>query len=48
MKMRNLSVHAHDLPEGFGIHGLLGLGFLRHFNYEIRSREGRIRVERAA
>ncbi len=25
-------VHAHDLPEGFGIDGLLGLSFLRHFN----------------
>jgi hypothetical protein len=41
-------VHVHDLPEGFGIDGLLGLNFLRHFNYEIRSAEGRIRVERIA
>jgi hypothetical protein len=39
-------VHVHDLPEGFGIDGLLGLNFLRHFNYEVRSAEGRIRVER--
>jgi hypothetical protein len=39
-------VHAHDLPETVGIDGLLGLNFLRHFNYEIRSAEGRIRCER--
>jgi hypothetical protein len=41
-------VHAHDLPEGFEIEGLLGLNFLRAFNYEVRSGEGRIRVERLA
>ena len=39
-------VHAHDLPEGYGIDGLLGLSFLRQFNYEIRSSEGRIVVDR--
>jgi predicted aspartyl protease len=41
-------VHAQDLPEGWGIEGLIGLSFLRQFNYEIRSLEGRILVERAA
>lgn len=41
-------VHVHDLPEGFGIDGLLGLSFLRHFNYEVRSHEGRIRIDRIA
>jgi hypothetical protein len=41
-------VHAHDLPEGWEIEGLLGLSFLRQFNYEIRSREGRILVDRGA
>jgi hypothetical protein len=40
-------VHVHDLPEGIGIDGLLGLSFLRHFNYEVRSVEGRLIVERA-
>ena len=40
-------IHAHDLPEGWGIDGLIGLSFLRLLNYEIRSREGRILVERA-
>lgn len=39
-------VHVHDLPEGIGIDGLLGLSFLRHFNYEVRSAEGRLIVER--
>jgi len=39
-------IHAHDLPEGWGIHGLVGLSFLRQLNYEIRSREGRILAER--
>lgn len=30
-----------------GIDGLLGLSFLKRFNFEIRSVEGRILVERA-
>ena len=41
-------VHAHDLPADHGIDGLLGLSFLRHFNDEIRSVEGIIKIERAA
>lgn len=40
-------VHAHDLPTGFGIDGLLGLSFLKRFNYEIRSVEGRILIDHA-
>jgi hypothetical protein len=39
-------IHVHDLPVGFGIDGLLGLSFLKRFNYEIRSAEGRILIER--
>jgi predicted aspartyl protease len=39
-------VHAMDLPEGWGIGGLLGLDFLRRFNLEIRPREGHVRAER--
>jgi hypothetical protein len=35
------------LPEESGINGLLGLNFLRAFNYEIRSKEGRILVSPA-
>ena len=39
-------IHVHDLPSGVGIDGLLGLSFLKLFNYEIRSAEGRILVNR--
>jgi hypothetical protein len=41
-------IHAHDLPGGLGIDGLIGLNFLRQFNYEVRSSEGRIVVNRSA
>jgi predicted aspartyl protease len=44
----DFAVHVHDLPEKIGIHGLLGLSFLRHFNYEVRSQEGRLRIDRVA
>ena len=44
----NFRVHAHDLPEGWGIEGLIGLSFLKQLNYEIRSVEGRILVRRAS
>lgn len=40
-------VAVHDLPPVCDFDGLLGLNFLRRFNYEIRSREGQIRVEPA-
>jgi predicted aspartyl protease len=39
-------VHVQDLPEGWHIEGLIGLTFLRQFNYEIRSSEGRILTTR--
>ena len=42
----DFQIHAHDLPEGWGIHGLIGLSFLRQFNYEVRSGEGRLLVDR--
>jgi predicted aspartyl protease len=45
---RNFRVNAQDLPEGWNIEGLVGLSFLGQFNYEVRSLEGRIRIERAA
>jgi hypothetical protein len=41
-------VQVHDLPDASGIHGLLGLNFLKRFNYEVRSIEGRILIEPAA
>ncbi len=45
---REFRVNALELPEGWGLDGLIGLSFLRQFNYEVRSLEGRIRVERAS
>ena len=44
----NYGVHVQDLPEGWGIEGLIGLTFLRQFNYEIRSADGRILTTRIA
>lgn len=40
-------IHVFDLATGDDINGLIGLTFLDQFNYEVRSREGRLRVERA-
>lgn len=46
--LTNFRIHVHDLPDTLGIQGLLGLSFLRQFDYEIRSAEGRILVSRSA
>ena len=46
--LTNFRIHVHDLPDTLGIQGLLGLSFLKQFNYEIRSGEGRIRTTRIA
>ncbi|TMQ05456.1 MAG: hypothetical protein E6J90_12555 [Deltaproteobacteria bacterium] len=42
----NFRVHVFDLPDGFGIDGLVGLSFLRLFNVELRLAEGRLLVDR--
>ena len=42
----NFPIHVFDLPEGFGIDGLVELSFLRQFNVEIRLTEGRLLVDR--
>jgi len=39
-------IHVHDLGDGVGVDGLLGLTFLRRFNLEIRPAEGRLLVDR--
>ena len=44
--VNDFRVNVHDLADASGIDGLLGLDFLRRFNYEIRSQEGRIRADR--
>ncbi|MBI4864645.1 MAG: retropepsin-like domain-containing protein [Candidatus Riflebacteria bacterium] len=38
-------VNASDLPPKAGIDGLLGLNFLHNYNYEVRSKEGLIKIE---
>lgn len=37
-------VHVFDLPEGYGIDGLVGLSFLDRLNYEIRSADNLFRA----
>jgi predicted aspartyl protease len=44
----NFEVHVFDLAAGYGIDGLIGLSFLRNFDYEIRSIMGKIAVRPAA
>jgi predicted aspartyl protease len=41
---KEFSVSIHDLGNVAGIDGLIGLSFLHHFDYEVRSKQGRIRV----
>lgn len=41
-ELTDFRIAAHDLPEDDEIDGLLGLSFLRNFNYEIRSQDGQI------
>jgi predicted aspartyl protease len=38
--LRGFTIHVIDIE--MGVQGLIGLDFLRHFNYEVRSAEGRI------
>jgi hypothetical protein len=42
----NFLIHAFDLTDRADIDGLVGLDYLQQFNYEIRSADGRILVER--
>jgi predicted aspartyl protease len=43
----DFEVNVFDLAGGHGIDGLIGLSFLRHFDYEIRSAAARITVRPA-
>lgn len=47
-ELPDFRVHVHDLPDGFGIEGLLGLSFLRKFDYDVRSVLGQLRVDHAS
>lgn len=44
---RDFEVNVFDLAAGFGIDGLIGLSFLRRFDYEVRSIVGKIVVRPA-
>jgi predicted aspartyl protease len=44
---QDFEVHVFDLAAGYGIDGLIGLSFLRNFDYEIRSMVGKITVRPA-
>jgi len=43
----NYLLHVFELATGDDIDGLIGLSFLNELNYEVRSKEGRLRAERA-
>jgi predicted aspartyl protease len=45
-ELQDCRINAMDLDED--IDGLLGLSFLRNFNYEVRSRAGEIRTRRVS
>ncbi len=46
--MVDFRVHVHDLPDGFGIRGLIGLSFLRQLDYDVRSILGQVRARPAS
>jgi predicted aspartyl protease len=46
--MADFRMHIHDLPDGYGIEGILGLSFLRRFDYDVRSIRGELRVAPAS
>lgn len=46
--LTDFRIHVHDLPDGYGIEGVLGLNFLRNFDYEVRSILGQLRVGHAS
>ena len=44
MKVENLEVLSHDIPELVGIRGLLGLSFIRHFRTVIDFKQGCLEI----
>lgn len=47
MPVENIDVLCHDLPEGSCVDGLLGLNFLRLFDFEVKYSNGVIRLSEA-
>ena len=44
MKVENLEVLCHDIPELVGIRGLLGLSFIKHFRTVIDFKQGYLEI----
>ena len=44
MTVKNLDVLCHDLPEGSCVDGLLGLNFLKHYDFAVKYSEGIIEL----
>ncbi|MCJ7577963.1 MAG: retroviral-like aspartic protease family protein [candidate division Zixibacteria bacterium] len=44
--IKNLDVLCHDLPEGSCVDGLLGLDFLRNFDFVVKYSEGIIELKK--
>jgi len=45
-KVAKLEVLAYTIPEEYGIHGVVGLNFLRHFNLNLNFKQGILTMER--
>jgi predicted aspartyl protease len=43
---RDFQIHVHELPD-YGVDGLLGMDFLKEFNFEVRMSERKILLDRA-
>jgi predicted aspartyl protease len=41
-------IHVFDLADRYGLDGLIGLSFLHHYDYTVRSAKGQILVEEIA
>jgi predicted aspartyl protease len=46
--LTDFPIHVFDLADRYGIDGLIGLSFLRRYDYTVRSAAGQILVEEAA
>ena len=46
--LTNFPIHVFDLADRYEINGLIGLSFLRRYDYTVRSTAGQILVEEAA
>jgi len=45
-RVENLEALCYTIPEEYGIHGVVGLNFLRHFNLNLNFKQGILTMER--